>query len=157
MRAVRAHTFWLKFMPGRSFPALIGASNGSVLVILLSSWSVPGIDKMPDRLGQEIRSGGTGLMNIDQKKGAPALAAALALALVVSTGAAPEPAPQPSPRVNHFLGGRAAEVLARADRAQAFRLTGERAKEDERAVGWYRIQSAGREQDGAFARKVAGA
>ena len=96
-------------------------------------------------------------MNIDQKKGAPALAAALALALVVSTGAAPEPAPQPSPRVNRFLGGRAAEVLARADRAQAFRLTGERAKEDERAVGWYRIQSAGREQDGAFARKVAGA
>src|SRR2546428_10877183 len=142
MRAVRAHTFWLKFMPGRSFPALIGASNGSVLVILLSSWSVPGIDKMPDRLGQEIRSGGTGLMNIDQKKGAPALAAALALALVVSTGAAPEPAPQPSPRVNRFLGGRAGAGLPPCAQVQQVRLAGVQGQEGEGAAGRDRRRSA---------------
>src|SRR5258705_7329270 len=116
MGSVTPHSFWLKFIPGSTRPSLIGASNGSVLVMVLRSFATGVnagrcIDKMPAPSGQEIRSRRTGLMRIDQTnvRRAPTLIAMALALLAVGAG-------EPSPRVTPFLGQRAADVLVKADR-----------------------------------------
>jgi hypothetical protein len=79
----------------------------------------------------------------------------IATAFAMLTVGAEEPAATPSPRVVRFLGQRAADVIMRADRARAFLLAAERAKEGEPAVGFYRVKSAGKEQGETSARKLA--
>jgi hypothetical protein len=92
-------------------------------------------------------------MNVYQQNRFPLWLAVVA-ATCFSTGAVDAPPADPAPRVLRFLGRGASDVLGRADRAQAFRLAGERAKEDEPSVGWYRIDAAGPAQSEAFAREV---
>ena len=79
----------------------------------------------------------------------------LIVAATLMASALGEPAAAPQPRVVRFLGERAVRTLAGATRAQAFRVTDKRANEDEKDVGGYLVDAAGKEQGEEFARRTA--
>jgi len=62
---------------------------------------------------------------------------------------------EPSPRVVRYLGNRAAEILARANRVEVFRVRDKRAGEDQKSVGGYIIVGAGTDIGGPASRRVA--
>jgi hypothetical protein len=62
---------------------------------------------------------------------------------------------EPSPRVVRYLGGRAAEILARANRVEVFRVRDKRAGEDQKSVGGYIIAGTGAEIGGPASRRLA--
>jgi len=98
------------------------------------------------------------MFNVIQTTRAWSRLIAVVLAFLASSAEASggAPIPRPSPRVVKFLGERAAETLAGATRAEAFRVSSKRAEEGEPAVGGYEIVAAGKEQGEPFARWLAG-
>jgi hypothetical protein len=74
---------------------------------------------------------------------------------VVLFAAAVVAAADPSPRVVRFLGDRAAATLAGATKVEVFRLSPQRAKENQPSLGGYLVTAKGAEQGEPFAQRVA--
>ena len=92
-------------------------------------------------------------MSVDQTSRARVLSVILmAIALLASPAAA---SAGPSPRVVRYLGNRAADILARASRAEVFRLRDKRGGEDQKAVGGYVVVGAGKEVGAPASRRLA--
>jgi hypothetical protein len=74
---------------------------------------------------------------------------------VVLFAAAIVAAADPSPRVAGFLGDRAAATLAGATRVEVFRLSPQRAGENQPSLGGYLVTAKGAERGEPFAQRLA--